>query len=282
MEMRTRIFNKMTAQEVEDYLARGGNTIFVGVGVIEVHGAMPIDAETIMPEAYALAMAEKADGLAMINLPYMFPGGTIVSNATVQVTVRQSIDFLMMIGRSLVAQGFRKIFFISGHNPADLYIDAMCRDFFQETKIHCCHLKPGMFGRDMSKPFSFGDSPWIYSGYGAYKIMGQMEYLPIDPDAPDPETRMGQEVSPIQRELSAALRPFGGKTSIYYSSSKEHGGGRAFRSEEERLEVCTRGEQEIRDKVAKMDLERLKNAIDAYHAHVRQIMKEHPRLAGQY
>jgi creatinine amidohydrolase len=50
--MRTRIFNKMTAKEVEDYLARGGNTIFVGVGVIEVHGAMPIDAETIVPDTF--------------------------------------------------------------------------------------------------------------------------------------------------------------------------------------------------------------------------------------
>ena len=81
--MRTRVFNKMTAKEVEEYLARGGNTIFVAVGVVEVHGAMPIDVEQIFPEGLALAMAEKADGLAMINLPYFFPGGTIVSNATV-------------------------------------------------------------------------------------------------------------------------------------------------------------------------------------------------------
>ena len=29
--MRTRIFNKMTAQEVEDYLARGGDTMFIAV-----------------------------------------------------------------------------------------------------------------------------------------------------------------------------------------------------------------------------------------------------------
>lgn len=56
--MRTRFFNKMTAKEVEDYLERGGNTIYVDVGVVEVHGASPVDVEQIMPEAYALAMAE--------------------------------------------------------------------------------------------------------------------------------------------------------------------------------------------------------------------------------
>ncbi len=280
--MRTRIFNKMTAQEVEDYLARGGNTIFVGVGVIEVHGAMPIDAETAGPEAFAVLMAEKADGLAMINLPYMFPGGTIVSNATVQVTVRQSIDFLMMIGRSLVAQGFRKIFFVSGHGPADLYIDAMCRDFFQETKIHCCHLHPGAFGRPAG-PIDFKNMPRSYGLYGAYKILGQMEYLPVDPNSEE-KFAWGSGNDPAQTELTAALRPFGGKTSIYYADPSQHGGGRAFHSEEERLEACLKGEQELREKVDKMGpaLERLKNAIDAYHEHVQQIMKEHPRLAGQY
>ena len=280
--MRTRILNKMTANEVEAYLARGGKTIFVAVGVVEMHGSLPLDVETIIPEAYAVLMAEKADGLALINLPYFFPGGTIVSPGTVQVSVRESIDYLMMLGRSLVAQGFDKIFFVSGHMPADLYIDAMCRDFFQETKIHCCHLHPGFFGRDMSKPFDFKNMPRSYAEYGAYKIMNQMQYLAIDPEAQDPEEPFGQPPASPQRELTEALRPFGGKTSIYYSSSRQHGGGRPFHSEAERLEICTKGEEEMRAQVDKMDLEGLKKAVDAYHAHVRDIIAKNPRLAGQY
>ena len=279
--MRTRILNKMTANEVEGYFARGGNTIFVAVGVVEMHGSLPVDVETIVPEAYAVTMAEKADALALINLPYFFPGGTVVSPATVQVSVREGIDYLMMLSRSLVAQGFRKIFFLSGHNPADLYIDAMCRDFFQETKIHVCHLHPGMFGVDRSKPFDFKNLPKSYEEYGAYKIMGQMEYLPIDPDAPDAPA-WGEEADLALQELGGALRPFGGKMSIYYSSSRQHGGGRPFHSEAERLEACTKGEKEIRDKVERMDLEYLKNALDAYQAHVQQLMAKNPRLAGRY
>ncbi len=279
MEMRTRIFNKMTAQEVEDYLARGGDTIFVGVGVIEVHGPLPIDCETIVPEAYAVLMAEKADGLALINLPYMFPGGTIVSNSTVQVTVRQSIDYLMMISRSLVAQGFRKIFFLSGHGPADLYINAMCRDFFQETKIHVCHLHPG--GGKPVGPIDMTKLPEMYGFYGAYKILGQMEYLPVCPGAPD---YVMDKESPAHTELKNALRPFGGQVSLYYATPDQHIGGKVFRSEQERLEACERGEREMREKVDQLGpaLERLKKAIDAYHAHVQDIIKEHPRLAGQY
>ena len=64
--MRTRIFNKMTAKEVENYLARGGDTIFVPVGVVECHSAMPIDVEQIVPEAYAWRK-ERMDWLWLIS-----------------------------------------------------------------------------------------------------------------------------------------------------------------------------------------------------------------------
>ena len=55
--MRTRILNKMTAREVEEYLARGGDTIFVGTGVTEVHGNLPVDCESIISEAFAAKLA---------------------------------------------------------------------------------------------------------------------------------------------------------------------------------------------------------------------------------
>lgn len=279
--MRTRIFNKMTAKEVEHYIARGGDTIFVAVGVVEMHGSLPLDVETVIPEAYAVAMAEKADGLAMINLPYFFPGGTIVSPGTVQVSVRESIDYLIMIGRSLVAQGFRKIFLLSAHGPASMYINSMCRDFFQETKVHVCHLQPRMYGIDRSAMFDFKKRPRSYIEYGAYKIMGQMDYLPIDPNASD-EPLWGEEINPAMKELGDALRPFGGQVSMLYESSKQHGGGRPFHSEQERLEACVRGEQELRTHVEQMDLERLKKALENYQGYVQTLIERNPRLAGEY
>ena len=279
--MRTRIYNKMTAGEIENYLARGGDTIFVGVGVIEAHGAFPVDAEAIIPEAFSLAMAEQADGLALINLPFFFPGGTIVSNATIQVNVRQSIDFLMMLARSLVAQGFRKIFLVSAHGPAKLYIDAMCRDFFQETKIHVCHLITYMAYFSFSPGCSIQDYMHNNMLYGAYKMLGQMDYLPIDPDSVE-EHEIGIRESPVLKSLTDTLKLYGGKSSIYYASSDQHGGGRAFHSEAERLDACEKGEKEIRDLVSRMNLDKLKNDLDAYHIYVHELMEEYPRLKGHY
>jgi creatinine amidohydrolase len=275
--MRTRIFNKMMATEVEDYLTRGGNTIFVAVGVTEVHGALPVDCEAILPEAFALEMAEQSDGLALINLPYFFPGGTIISNATIQVTVRDGIDYLMMLSRSLLSQGFKKIIFVSVHFPASLYVDAMCRDFFQETKIHICHVVLAAafqnFGPKENNPMILFDK----MVYGAYKKMKQMEFLPVDPDAKEIPQPPSEQNSPLLK-LQTALRPFGSRASVYYSSPEQHCGGKLFANETERLAACEAGEKMICDTVKHMDLEGLKDAIDGYHGFVQGIVEKFPRI----
>lgn len=278
-DMRTRILNKMTAGEVEQYLARGGNTIFVAVGVIECHGAMPVDAEQALPEAYAVTMAEKADGLALINLPYYFPGGTIISPATVQVSVRQSIDHLMIIGRSLIAQGFRKIFFLSGHGPARLYIDPVCRDLFQEAKVHACHINLMGIMRTAPRPEGEPFPEGLDFSCGAYEILGRTEELPVDPDAADPPHLDGSENPPMAR-LMAALRTVGAQTSMYYASPDHHVPCRAFRSVEERARVCAREAAVIRAAVDRIDFEEIKTALDEYHVYVRALGETHPRLAG--
>src|SRR3954453_4025259 len=95
-EMRTRFLSKLTNGEVEDYLQRN-DLIFVPVGVTETHGALPLDAETVLAEAIALKMAEASDGIVFHNLPYFFAGGTIIGRGTVQMSVRDGMDYLNKI-----------------------------------------------------------------------------------------------------------------------------------------------------------------------------------------
>ena len=289
--MRTRIFNKMTAREVEEYLARGGNTLFIGVGVIEAHSNMPIDAEQIGPEAMAVLMAEKADGLALINIPYTFPGGTITSNATVQVTVRESSDYLMMLCRSLVAQGFRKIFFVTGHGPARNVIEPECRDFFQETKIHLTYINPFALTKKLmeKKGQSFDLGAMGLQKYpeiedttaGAYRIMGMEEFLPVIPDAPDP-LDYTDDMNPRMYRLQKALRVVGAQVSILYEDPEQHVPGRAFRSVEERSAACERGEQQLREMIDLIDFEEIKAALDGYQEYVKEMQVKYPRLANKY
>lgn len=280
--MRTRILNKMTAKEVEDYLARGGDTIFVAVGVIECHSAMPVEAEQILPESFAVTMAEKADGLALINLPYFFPGGTIVSHATVQVSVRESIDYLMMISHSLVAQGFRKIFFVSGHGPARLYIDPVCRDFFQETKVHVCHLNVMNLLRMVPNDYGPMTPSGLDFSVGAYEILKRKDELPVDPDAPDPLPNSDSANNPTMFRLQKALRTVGAQTSMYYADPEHHVPCRAFRSTAERDEVCANAAAFIRACVDRIDFDEIKAALEDYEIYVKELSKKYPRIAGRY
>jgi len=277
--VRTRIFNKMTTPEVEAYLARGGDTMFIAVGVTECHGNMPIDCETIGPEANALLLAEKADGLAMINLPYFYPGGTVISNATVHFTIQDGISYLRKICLSLVDQGFKRLFLVSGHAPASLTLNAFCRDFFEETLIHPCHVtnisgKP----RDFSKMGSPEDFKKLsYTTYGAYKIMNQMEYLPVDPNYV-PEGPERGEQDPAMKKFAALARGFGGVASLVFSDPNQHGGGMVFKSEEERLAVCTEGEAMLRAMVDESPIIELKEALGEYQDYVQRVYQNFPRI----
>ena len=97
--MRTRILGKMLNSEVQEYL-KHNDIIIVPVGTTEMHGGFPLDCETVISEAYALKMAEACDGLVLTGLPYFYAGATASGRGTVQVTVRQGIDYLGAIARS--------------------------------------------------------------------------------------------------------------------------------------------------------------------------------------
>ena len=105
--MRTRILPKMLNSEVEEYLQRN-DIIIVPVGTVEMHGGFPLDSETVISEAYALRMAEACDGLVLTGLPYFYAGATASGRGTVQVSVRQGIDYLSAVAHSLLRQGFKR------------------------------------------------------------------------------------------------------------------------------------------------------------------------------
>ena len=118
--------------EVEEYL-KDRDIIIVPTGTVEMHGGMPLDSETVISEAFALKMAEQADALVLTGLPYFYAGATASGRGTVQVSVRQGIDYLGAIARSLLRQGFKRQIYISFHGPAHMTCSPMVRDFFDET-----------------------------------------------------------------------------------------------------------------------------------------------------
>ena len=178
MEMRTRILGKMLNSEVQDYLQRN-DIIIVPVGTTEMHGGFPLDCETVISEAYALKMAEACDGLILTGLPYFYAGATASGRGTVQVSVRQGIDYLGAIARSLLRLGFKRQVYISFHGPAHMTICPMIRDFYDETGVPILYMDSMMsMGKnaDILKNFmnDFHDIT-----VGAYKIMNRIDDIAL-------------------------------------------------------------------------------------------------------
>ena len=182
--MRTRILGKMLNSEVQEYL-KSNDIIIVPVGTTEMHGGFPLDCETVISEAYALKMAEACDGLVLTGLPYFYAGATASGRGTVQVTVRQGIDYLGAIARSLLRLGFKRQVYISFHGPAHMTICPMIRDFYDETGVPILYLDAMMHMnkcKDLFTSFlAFHDIT-----VGAYKIMNRLDDVPLVTGFSDP------------------------------------------------------------------------------------------------
>ena len=175
--MRTRIFGKMLNSEVQDYLSRN-DIIIVPVGTTEMHGGFPLDCETVISEAYALKMAESCDGLVLTGLPYFYAGATASGRGTVQVSIRQGIDYLGAIARSLLRLGFKRQVYLSFHGPAHMTICPMIRDFYDETGVPILYMDMMMqFGKNKDLFTSF--TAFHDITVGAYKIMNRLDDVPL-------------------------------------------------------------------------------------------------------
>ena len=182
--MRTRILGKMLNSEVQEYLQHN-DIIIVPVGTVEMHGGFPLDCETVISEAYAVKMAEACDGLVLTGLPYFYAGATASGRGTVQVSVRQGIDYLGAIARSLLRLGFKRQVYLSFHGPAHMTICPMVRDFYDETGVPILYMDAMMHMnkcKDLFTSFlAFHDIT-----VGAYKIMNRLDDVPLVKGFSDP------------------------------------------------------------------------------------------------
>lgn len=178
MEMRTRFLPKLLNSEVEGYLSHN-DIIIVPVGTVEMHGGLPLDSETVISEAYALKMAEACDGLVLTGLPYFYAGATASGRGTVQVSVRQGIDYLGAVARSLLRQGFKRQIYISFHGPAHMTCGPMIRDFFDETGVPILYFDLTMqMTRSAKDLFKSMDSFHAIT-VGAYQLLGRLQDVPL-------------------------------------------------------------------------------------------------------
>ena len=250
--MRTRIYNKMTNNEIEAYLNEGKKTIFVAVGTVEAHGDLPVDCETIVVDALAEKIAAVSEGLALINLPFFFPGATATGRGTVNVSIVEGSRYLKNIAMSLWRQGFSRQMYISLHAPAYLTINTMCMDFFNETKVPIAHCdfthawelaKKGGWKPEYDLQSTFNDII-----YWAYDALGQLDYIPLYPDKQmttvNPAAEAANKKQYYLHDLSSlAYAP--GCFGYYYLDIAQHSFNEACKNKEERKAKAEQGRKVI-------------------------------------
>ena len=258
MQMRTRILPKMLNSEVQEYLSHN-DIIIVPVGTVEMHGGLPLDVETNISEAVGLKMAEACDALVLTGLPYFYSGATASGRGTVQVSVRQGIDYLGAIARSLLRLGFRRQIYISLHGPAHMTVSPMVRDFYDETGVPILYMDMTMqlfnHARDLFQTDKMATDPKAFMKLldsmfvGAYQIMGRIEDVPLTTEY---DVSAVQSCAPFQDIFNLAYQS--GAVGYCFGENNDHAPTTAIPNAETRQRMADEDQVIIEKLVERLNL----------------------------
>lgn len=258
MQMRTRILPKMLNSEVQEYLTHN-DIIIVPVGTVEMHGGLPLDVETNISEAVGLKMAEACDALVLTGLPYFYSGATASGRGTVQVSVRQGIDYLGAIARSLLRLGFKRQIYISLHGPAHMTVSPLVRDFYDETGVPILYMDMTMQlfnnARDLFQTDKMTTDPKAFMKLldsmfvGAYQIMGRIEDVPLTTEY---DVSAVQSCAPFQDIFNLAYQS--GAVGYCFGENNDHAPTTAIPDAETRQRMADEGQVIIEKLVERLNL----------------------------
>ena len=300
MEMRTRSLGKMLNSEVQDYLQRN-DIIIVPVGTTEMHGGLPLDVETVTSEAIALKMAEACDGLVLTNLPYFYAGATASGRSTVQVSIREGIDYLGAIARSLLRIGFKRQIYISFHGPAHMTISPMIRDFYDETGVPILYMDMAMqmfsHARDIFMTDTLSSDPnkkimtnaQDTSGalefvkransifIGAYEVLGRLEDVPLTTQY---DTKQPQSCARFNDIFNLAYQS--GGIGYCFGENEDHGATPALPDEKTRQEYADLGVELINKLVDRFNMPHVVEQMRKLEAYGKDNEQKYPWMPSAW
>lgn len=269
-QMRTRILPKMLNSEVEEYL-KENDIIIVPVGTVELHGGFPLDSETVISEAFALEMAEACDGLLLTGLPYFYAGATACARGTTQVSVREGIDYLGAIARSLLRQGFKRQIYISFHGPAHMTCSPMVRDFFDETGVPILYmdLTMQMFqqGKDLFKSMDSFHAITV----AAYDRMGRIEDIPFTTEYYHTNS---QTTAPFDEMFHLAYQS--GSIGYYFGDYGDHMSTPEIPDENRRKALAKEGQPIMKELVKRINMKKVVEDMRSLETFQHKLMEHCP------
>ena len=241
-----------------------------------MHGGFPLDCETVISEAYALKMAEACDGLVLTGLPYFYAGATASGRGTVQVSVRQGIDYLGAIARSLLRLGFKRQVYISFHGPAHMTICPMVRDFYDETGVPILYVDSVMQLFSSMKELG-GMGAFNDMFVGAYKVMGRLEDVPLVTGFSDP---VPQSCAPFNDLFALGYQS--AAVGYCFGENQDHAPTPDIPDEETRARMAENGEKVIDYLVNKMNMPHVVDQLRKLEAYGLENEKKYPWMPSAW
>jgi len=284
--MRTRILPKMLNSEVQEYLKRN-DIIIVPVGTVEMHGGLPLDVETVISEAVGLKMAEACDGLLLTGLQYFYAGATASGRGTVQVSIRDGIDYLGAVARSLLRLGFKRQIYISLHGPAHMTVSPMVRDFYDETGVPILYMDMTMQmfnnARDIFQTDKMGTDPKAFMKLldsmfvGGYQIMGRLEDVPLTTEF---DVEEPQSCAQFNDLFNLAYQS--GSIGYCFGENNDHAPTTAIPDEVTRKEMADQGQAIIEKLVEKLNLPHVVEQMQKLEAYGLENEEKYPWIPSAW
>ena len=288
MDLRTRALPRLLNREVEAYLQEN-DIILVPVGAVEMHGDLPLDCETVLSEAAALKMAEACDGLVLPGLPYFYAGATAIGRGTTQVSVRQGIDYLGAVARSLLRQGFRRQIYVSLHGPAYLTCSPMVRDFFDETGVPILYvdllLQLERLGKDLFPPEQPPYRRLDALILGAYDLLGRLEEVSLSPGGGAALSPRGEAAPPPAPTAAPFEQLFGlayqsGGAGYCFGAASDHMPTTPLPTPEARRALAEEGKAALCALVRRLELPRMVRQLAELARFEAQVGTRFPWMPG--
>ena len=259
--MRTRDITRLSQFDIANYLKRN-DVIFAAVGSVEGNGASPADIDYACALAAAMKMADAADGLFAPNLSYFYAGSTITSEASVNVSLSASREYLKALAKSFLRQGFKtQIWVVSGHGPAPLFVGSMVREFFDETHVPILTIDVAAVARKMNR-----DRSKMF--YGAYSLLNRIDDLPLAGNVPHMSKKEGGVAAGNPGLETLTKLGYSGSLNLgfWWADPSGHGYNTANlpKTVEERAAWGRQGEAEIEGLVKAMDMPTIVKALQGH------------------
>jgi creatinine amidohydrolase len=247
--VRSRYMIELTTPEVEAYLAQGSGIALLPVGSVEMHGPhQPTGTDTLIAKAFALRLAEEADGLVLPEIHYTWAGATDGLAGTISVEPELVQGTVEVVALKAFRMGFRRLVALSVHHLNHYPLYTFARRFYET------HHRPVLYVNPL-EPFD-EDTRAIFGGeydtsMEASVVLGALSVLGKPALYSEEEMRYADRTPPLPESFRQVARV--GAVGFFYQDPRQHCCPSEFVSLAKGLEFIDKQVQHILPGIARLD-----------------------------